>query len=253
MSCDLTKLQLHAYLDGELDAAGTMSFENHVESCAECRSALVNEETLRRSIAQADLYAPAPAGLRQTIVSQLPAVAPSSSSEPLRISAGLRWLALAACLFVAFALGWRMIPQRGVPGGADSLVAAAVDAHLRSLQPGHMADVPSTDKHTVKPWFDGRLDFAPPVPDLSSEGFPLVGGRLDVLNGRTVAALVYGRRAHMINVFVWRDAAPPLSPESGQRQGYQWLTWQKDGFSFCAVSDTSPADLQQLRQLFSQN
>jgi anti-sigma factor (TIGR02949 family) len=251
MSCELTKLQLHAYLDGELDAAGIMNFESHMESCTECQSALANEETLRHAITQADLYAPAPAGLRRKIMAQLPAERPASN-RPVAIHAGWRWLALAACLLLAATLGWKMISSRTNPGAPDALVAAAVDAHLRSLQPGHLADVPSTDKHTVKPWFDGRLDFAPPVPDLSSEGFPLIGGRLDVLNGKTVAALVYGRRAHMVNVFVWR-AIVPAAPQSGQRQGYQWISWQKDGFSFCAVSDTAPEDLQQLMQLFIKN
>jgi anti-sigma factor (TIGR02949 family) len=253
MSCELTKLQLHAYLDDELDAAGTMSFESHMKSCPECQSALTNEETLRRAITQADLYAAAPAGLRQKIMAQLPANSPASSSQPVSLSARWRWLAVAACLLLGAVLGWRIISQRSTPGAPETLIAAAVDAHLRSLQPGHLADVPSTDKHTVKPWFDGRLDFAPPVPDLSSEGFPLIGGRLDVLHGRAVAALVYGRRSHVMNVFVWRDMAPEAPAQSGQRQGYQWVAWQKDGFSFCAVSDTAPEDLQQLMQLFLKN
>lgn len=252
MSCELTRLQ-HAYLDGELDAAGTLSFEHHMESCAECQAALTGEETLRRSIAQADLYAPAPPGLRRKIVGQLPTQQPTSSSQPVTVMASWRWLALAACLLLGAALGWRIVSQRSTHGVAETLVAAAVDAHLRSLQPGHLADVPSTDKHTVKPWFEGRVDFAPLVPDLGSEGFPLIGGRLDVLNGRTVAALVYGRRAHVVNVFVWRDTAPASISQSGQRQGYQWVTWQKDGFSFCAVSDTAAEDLQQLVQLFLKN
>jgi anti-sigma factor RsiW len=253
MSCEQSKLQLHAYLDGELDAAGTVSFERHMKSCAECQSALANEETLRRAIAQADLYTPASAGLRQKIMTQLPTDRPTSSSQPVAVSARWQWVALAACLLLAAALGWSIISERSTPGAAETLVTAAVDAHLRSLQPGHLADVPSTDKHTVKPWFDGRLDFAPPVPDLSSEGFPLIGGRLDVLSGRTVAALVYGRRAHVVNVFVWKDMAPATPAESGQRQGYQWVSWQKDGFSFCAVSDTAAEDLQQLMQLFPRN
>jgi anti-sigma factor RsiW len=172
---------------------------------------------------------------------------------PVTTSLDWHWLALAACLLLAVAVGWRALHQLRTSGQPTDVVAAAVDAHLRSLQPGHLTDVPSTDKHTVKPWFDGRLDFAPPVPDLSAEGFPLIGGRLDVLNGKTVAALVYGRRAHILNVFVWKATAPKEHIGSGQRQGYQWLAWRKDGFSFCAVSDTTPEDLQRLMQLFLSN
>jgi anti-sigma factor (TIGR02949 family) len=252
VSCDLTKLQLHAYLDGELDAPGATQFESHMESCAECQAAFAREEALRNSIAKANLYEPTPTGLRQRIIAQLPA---SSASAPDAVTTSLdwRWLALAACLLLAVAVGWRALYQLRTSGQPTDLVAAAVDAHLRSLQPGHLTDVSSTDKHTVKPWFDGRLDFAPPVPDLSAEGFPLIGGRLDVLNGKTVAALVYGRRAHILNVFVWKATTPGEHTGTGQRQGYQWVAWQKDGFSFCAVSDTAPEDLQQLMQLFLKN
>jgi anti-sigma factor RsiW len=129
-------------------------------------------------------------------------------------------------------------------------MTAAVDAHLRSLQPGHLVDVQSADQHTVKPWFDGRWDFAPPVGDFSSNDFPLLGGRLDVIQGRTVAALVYGRRKHFINVFV--EKSPPNAPRSGtgQEQGYHWSAWNRDGFNFCAVSDVSTMDLDQLKQLY---
>jgi anti-sigma factor RsiW len=125
-----------------------------------------------------------------------------------------------------------------------------VDAHLRSLQPGHLTDVESTDQHTVKPWFDGRVDFAPPVRDFSGEGFTLLGGRLDVVQGRTVAALVYGRRKHIINVFVEKTLPVESWNGSGTTQGYHWLAWQKDGFSFFAVSDVTAPDLEQLRWLF---
>jgi len=130
------------------------------------------------------------------------------------------------------------------------MAASFVDAHLRSLQPGHLTDVQSTDQHTVKPWFDGRIDFAPPVRDFANEGFPLVGGRLDVAGGKTVAALVYSRRKHIINVFVEKAPSESYWNGAGESQGYHWLTWQQNGFSFCAVSDVAPADLDQLQQLF---
>jgi anti-sigma factor RsiW len=130
------------------------------------------------------------------------------------------------------------------------LATTLVDAHLRSLQLGHLTDVESTDQHTVKPWFDGRLDFSPPVHDFAADGFPLLGGRLDVVQGRSVAALVFGRRKHVINVFI-EETQPGVSWEgSGTTQGYQWLAWENSAFSFCAVSDVSPPDLVALKRLF---
>ena len=126
-----------------------------------------------------------------------------------------------------------------------------VDAHIRSLQPGHLADVQSTDQHTVKPWFDGKIAFAPPVRDLAEQGFPLVGGRLDVLEGQTVAALVYARRKHYINVFVWPERDGEDEQYTGAKNGYQWISWRQGGMRLCAVSDVSRDDLAALKELLT--
>jgi anti-sigma factor RsiW len=131
------------------------------------------------------------------------------------------------------------------------MASKIVDAHLRSLQPGHLEDVISTDQHTVKPWFDGKVDFAPPVRDFTEQGFPLQGGRLDVVDNRTVAALVYGRRKHVVNVFVWPTSEKDATPGTGSIQGYQWIDWRKRGMEFYAVSDAAASDLDQLQRLFS--
>ena len=132
------------------------------------------------------------------------------------------------------------------------LTAQIVDAHLRSLQPGHTTDVLSTDQHTVKPWFDGKLDFAPPVRDLAEQGFPLQGGRLDVVHRRTIAAFVYGRRKHLVSVFVWpTNERAPLLVKVRNRIN-QWIDWRKGGMEFCAVSDTASTDLAQLQRLLSE-
>jgi anti-sigma factor RsiW len=131
-----------------------------------------------------------------------------------------------------------------------TLAAAALDAHLRSLQLGHLTDVVSTDAHTVKPWFEGKLSYAPPVVDLAAEGFPLIGGRLDVVEGRTIAALVYARRKHVVSVFVWpSEGAPETAPRSAARQGYAWIQWSHAGMRYWVVSDVAPAEQEELSRL----
>jgi anti-sigma factor RsiW len=240
---------LHGYLDGELDAMRAASFEKHLEDCPDCKSALAAEESLRTALEQAALYERAPASLRQNLLgAKQEKVAPVRSARVSDFS--WQWLAAAAGLLLAVAVGWGLWQRSQAPSPMQLVAASLVDAHLRSLQPGHLTDVESTDQHTVKPWFDGRLDFAPPVRDFSSDGFPLLGGRLDAVEGHTAAALVYGRRKHIVNVFVEKTASGDTWKGFGSLQGYHWLAWQKDGFSFFAVSDVSAPDLNQLEQLF---
>lgn len=247
MGCEGSKLHLHAYLDGELDAAGAANFEQHLTSCADCASVLASAQSLRASLEQADLYERAPSGLRKKVLTSLPRATPSPEK---RDAPTIRWLALAAALLLAVFLGREIFVGVG-KFGQTPLAVAAVDAHLRSLQPGHLTDVESSDQHTVKPWFDGRVDFAPPVRDFTNDGFPLRGGRLDVLDGRTVVALVYGRRKHIVSVFVSKPQGSEAWSGAGELQGYHWLAWQKGGVAYCAVSDAAAGDLQQLQELLS--
>jgi len=248
VSCELVKTVLHGYLDGELDAAGAADFERHLISCADCVAALEANENLRSSVQRAGLYERAPLALRQELQTQFSG-ATRSSVMPIRNPGSWRWLAVAATFLLAVFLGWRLLPILRGNRGETALASAIVDAHLRSLQPGHLEDVQSTDQHTVKPWFDGKLDFAPPVHDFVSEGFPLQGGRLDVVHGRTVAVLVYARRKHLINVFVWPTTEPDSQPLWGSQLGYQWIDWRKAGMEMCAVSDITPDDLAELQHL----
>jgi anti-sigma factor (TIGR02949 family) len=244
--CELTGTHLHAYLDGELDAAGAASFERHLQSCQLCAAELSSERALRQTLAGAQLYERAPEQLRKNVLSKLPA------DSPARTKALPFWrlAALAAALLLAAFLGRELLSVFRGPSDSDLLSAAAIDAHLRSLQPGHLTDVQSTDQHTVKPWFDGKVDFAPAVQDFSGEGFPLLGGRLDVLAGRTAGALVYGRRKHIINVFVLQNVPAGGMRDSAERSGYHTLSWKKGGLNYVAVSDVADADLQELRDLF---
>ena len=245
MSCEYGDDRLHGYLDDEMDARGAAEFERHLEMCAECSAALDVERAMRNSLAKAQLYERAPTVLRNAVQTQID----PTNVRSIRAATNWKWLAIAAMLLLAVSsasLSWSLLRNREAARG---FALAAVDAHLRSLQQGHLADVQSSDQHTVKPWFDGRIDFAPKVTDFANEGFPLLGGRLDVLNGRTVAALVYGRRKHVINVFVAQPEISRTLPGSGEVQGYHWLAWQSGGLEFIAVTDASVGDLEELRAL----
>jgi anti-sigma factor RsiW len=231
-----------------LDAVRAAEFERHLEECPECVAALDAQEALRSALHRTELYEKAPAGLKEKVIAAQRPAGPIVMS-PRRVFA--QWLAIAAALILVAYSCWRIIPSVTKNMGQGALAAQVVDAHLRSLEPGHLTDVISTDQHTVKPWFDGKIDFAPPVQDFAAEGFPLAGGRLDVVGGRTVAALVYGRRKHLVNVFVWPTREGDTYPESNALQGYHWITWRKNGMVYWAVSDASEADLRELQHLLS--
>jgi anti-sigma factor RsiW len=158
-------------------------------------------------------------------------------------------IAVAASVLAALGL-WTAARWRADDAGTV-LAARVVDAHLRSLQLDHLTDVASTDQHTVKPWFVGKLDFAPPVADLASEGFPLVGGRLDVVGGRAVGALVYARRKHVVNVFVWPEEETDSAGRAGTLRGYSWRCWTHAHVRYWAVSDAAPEELQLLASLLA--
>jgi mycothiol system anti-sigma-R factor len=251
MNCDLTRTVLHGYLDGELDATRAAEFEHHLEGCRECTTALGAEESLRSSLQRSSLYENAPAALRKKIRAGLDAA--TAPSGGFRIPAW-RWLAVATSILIVAFVSWFAWPRfQNSAASAPFTAAEIIDAHVRSLQPGHLMDIASTDQHTVKPWFDGKLAFVPPVKDFADEGFSLIGGRLDVLAGQNVAALVYSRRKHVINVFVLPTKEPdtPIHPP-GLRQGYQWRHWRRQGMEYCAISDISDSDLYELAQLLYQ-
>jgi anti-sigma factor RsiW len=250
MICDRAGAVVHGYFDNELDAVGAAEFELHLEQCSECAYALEDLESLHSSIGLAQLYERAPATLRTKILASLGPPLPVAAFPSRTV---WRWLAIAAAILLATYASWR-VTSLGHSGNDDAVLAAEiVDAHLRSLQPGHLTDVISTDRHTVKPWFDGKLDFSPPVQDFGDQGFPLQGGRIDVVHGRSVAALVYVRRKHFVNVFIWPTDEKDRGPSSGSQQGYQWLEWRKGGMEFCAVSDAAASALEQLQRLITSN
>jgi anti-sigma factor RsiW len=249
MSCDRADTVLHGYFDNELDALGAAEFERHLEQCSECVDALEALKSLRSSMNSAQLYEKPPVSFRKKVVADL------GSASPVLIvptRTPWRWLAVAATLLLFAYTAWQVVSVRRVDNYETVLATEVVDAHLRSLQPGHLTDVVSSDQHTVKPWFDGKLDFSPPVRDFADQGFPLQGGRLDVVHGRAIAVLVYGRRKHLVNVFIWPTSEQDASPRVGSCQGYQWINWSKGGMQFCVVSDAAPSGLEQLQRLFAE-
>jgi anti-sigma factor (TIGR02949 family) len=249
VACNDKQQLLHAYFDGELDLVRSIEFEDHLKSCPDCSRDVAAQQAMRKSLRSADLYERAPESLRAKVRAQLPA-----EIQPKPVSTGRRsaieWLAVAAAVIIAIVLGARMIPDIGSRQQMNLLAEQVGASHIRSLQPGHLFDVQSTDQHTVKPWFDGKLDYAPPVKDLADQGFPLVGGRLDYLDHRDVAALVYQRQKHFINVFIWPGELNTAKlPEARTIRGYNLVFWQRGGMSFCAVSDLNSAELEQFAQL----
>src|SRR5205085_12170745 len=163
------------------------------------------------------------------------------------------WLALAAAIIFAAIIALTLLPRLQRSPADQFLATQLIASHVRSLMASHLTDVTSSDQHTVKPWLDAKLDFAPPVVDLSQQGFPLVGGRLDYLDNRPVAAMVYQRRKHFINLFVWpTGAGAAKTMKTISRQGYQLLHWLDSEFNYWAVSDISERELQEFKQLFEE-
>lgn len=246
MNCQDVRVLLHAYLDDELGAADSLAIVRHLAECDACKRRFDACAQLRGNLRRADLYRAAPTALRARIASRLPrpAVAPRSTRRGWNMALA----ALAALLVIAAVFaGWQTLQLRRQ--GSDALVAEAVSDHVRSLLPGHLIDVQTSNEHTVKPWFDGRVDFSPQVKDLSAQGFELVGGRLDVLDGKQVAALVYRRHLHTINLFQWPASGTAPNPPR-TRDGYHVLEWNVAGLHFIAVSSVAESDLQVFERAF---
>jgi anti-sigma factor RsiW len=270
MNCEEATNLMDGYLDGELDPITSQTIEQHLRECPKCDQAYKIHGSLIHAIGNATPYYKASAELRERIqsslrdeIAELPTRNVARDTQPLFPRRQPRpraiiwetswnWLALAAAIIFAAIIALTLVPRLQRPEADQFLATQLIASHVRSLMANHLTDVASSDQHTVKPWLDAKLDFAPAVVDLASEGFPLVGGRLDYLDNRTVAALVYQRRKHFINLFVW-PAAPDATrtPKIITRQGYQLLHWVDSDFDYWAVSDVNVNDLQTFKEQFA--
>jgi len=269
VNCEEIKNLMDAYLDGELDPITSQKVEQHLRDCPKCEQAYEMETAMARAISRAAPYYKAPPELRERIQvslretigattnrraagdGPLPVRRPEAVQRAVFFDMPWNWLALAAAIVLAAIVASSFLPRIRPPASDQFLATELIASHVRSLMADHLTDVASSDQHTVKPWLDVKLDFAAPVVDLSGDGFPLIGGRLDYLDNRPVAALVYGRRKHFINLFVW----PAVSDEAKAaktitREGYQLLHWADSDFNYWAVSDVNISDLQLFKQQF---
>ena len=242
-ACVDQELLLGALLDNELDAANVAMVEAHIARCEGCRDELERMQALRGLLRSDGVRHTAPETLSKRIAA-LPEFAEPKAANDNRI---LRWLGPGAVGALAASLAMVTL----LPPAANSVIdQEIVSSHVRSLQPGHLIDVQTTNQHIVKPWFNGKIDFSPPVPELADVGFPLAGGRLDSINGKTVAAIVYHRRLHTVNLYVWpaKDAAE----RSFVKDGFAVKEWSRNGLRYAAISDIPPAEVQQFHKLFEQ-
>ena len=250
MSCQETRELIHGYLDGEVDLVKSIEIEEHLRNCHACTQTYKGIRSLQSAIGGNSLRFEPPANFDRRLRSALRGQSPS---EPKRMILRWRWIIAATSLLSAVIVVWVVAAIFARQSTGDVLAQEIVSSHVRSLMADHLTDVPSSDQHTVKPWFDGKLDFSPPVKDLSQQGFSLNGGRLDYIGNRPVAALVYQRGQHLINLFVWPSTeVPAVNQKASVHQGYNLIRWTNAGMSYWVVSDLNLAELEQFVQLLQE-
>jgi anti-sigma factor RsiW len=268
-ACGDNELVLNALLDGELDAANALSCEAHLRICPGCSAELERLRSIRAAVGKPGVGHAAPSELRKRVLDALQLAArgepvpesarpiPSGasigrpSSSPPRTPARTAFRRFAPLGASLGALAASVVLALYVLAPRPSIQDEIVSNHVRSLLAAHLTDVATSDRHVVKPWFNGKVDFAPPVIDLADAGFPLVGGRLDVVHGRVAAALVYRRHQHVINLFVWPEGSREAGSASSTRHdGYTVVRWSADGLELAAVSDVDPQELTAFRDAF---
>jgi anti-sigma factor RsiW len=247
MNCQACHDYIDAYIDNELDISSTILVKQHLRDCLDCQQLLEYRKAVGALLHNPQVRFEVPDSLLGRVQSALP-VPRSAVKQRSSRRFVIPWftIPLALAATIAVILGLAFLNQERVMDRSqgNALAEEAISSHVRSLLATHLFDVPSTDQHTVKPWFDGKLKFSPPVHDFAERGFRLTGGRLDYLNGREVAALIYQRRLHIINLFIWPSASGRnTAVENFANDGYNVLHWDREGFAFWAVSDVNAEDL----------
>jgi anti-sigma factor RsiW len=249
MNCQQAKPLIEPYADGELDAAAILELEKHIHDCPACALAWRNAQGLKKALKQDALFFTAPKELRRAIKAELRS---QIETKSFWIFGNWNWLTAATTGVATACLALLLTMTLTRPSVQQQFTQEIVSSHIRSLMANHVLDVVSTDQHTVKPWFNGRLDFSPPVKDLAAQGFPLIGGRLDYLGGRNVAALVFQRHKHLINLFIWPARERDSKPASFTPiQGYNLIHWSEAEMTFWAVSDVNEKELMEFVQDFA--
>jgi anti-sigma factor RsiW len=281
LNCNEARPLVQAYVDDELDLTGSLDVERHVAECAVCRHEYEGQWALRQALTDAPLYYQAPAELRRRVQAAVHQEERTAVSGRARSLAGTqagnsvlardrsamsgrdsvlaprgllyRWLGLAAALILVACLGWGVGRYQASTAQPDTIGQEVLASSLRSMMAGPLTDVQSSDQHTVKPWFAGKLDFSPTVRDFTVQGFPLTGGRLDYIGSRPVAALVYRHQQHVINLYTWPAQAAADTPvQQHGYQGYHVFSWTQGGMNYWAASDMDAGELEQFAQLVRQ-
>ncbi|MGD0812805.1 MAG: anti-sigma factor [Verrucomicrobiota bacterium] len=246
MNCEHAKPLIGPSADGELDASAVLDLEKHFHGCPACALEWRNARGLKKALKQSSLFFAAPKELRRRVKADLHL---PSETRFQRHFPNWNWLAPASVGAAIACLAMLMTAAFTRPAAQPRLAQDIVSSHVRSLMANHMLDVVSADQHTVKPWFNGKLDFSPPVRNLAGQEFPLIGGRLDYLGGRSVAALVFQRHKHVINLFIWPAKEKDSKPASIARiQGYNLVGWSDAEMTFWAVSDLNESELTEFVQ-----
>jgi anti-sigma factor RsiW len=238
---------VEAYLDEELDAVQQAAVTQHLADCPNCSAVYARLRSQKGDVKKAASYYSAPPMLKRSIGDALQRLSAAEAKPPRQTP--WRALAIAASLLLAVSVSWNLLQFRPRSSAAD-LAQSVLAGHIRSLVASGLVDVASSDQHTVKPWFAGKLDFSPEVKDLAAQGFPLAGGRVDYLTDRRVAALVYHRRQHVITLFIWPNGPSPVNEANFTHNGYHLLQWTDGSMTYWAVSDVSLPELKNFRALF---
>jgi anti-sigma factor RsiW len=242
VDCNETQDLLPGYVDDELDVVSSRALTQHLQGCPACTQAYEAQRALRTALRTSTLYFTPPPSLHKQIRG---AVRRASRTDARPVWWPWGGLSVAVAMALVVLVVWSGGPMHRRSPVDEHVLQDVIAGHVRSLMVNHLTDVLSADQHTVKPWFEGRIDFAPPVPDLTAQGFPLVGGRLDYLDNRPVAGLVYKRQQHVINLFIWPAPAGVTQPASTVTQhGYNLVQWTAAGMTYWAISTLNVQEME---------